>query len=182
MSIMNAFNQSGFQVIHGLSGMVAAGDVAGIIFATYLPYFMVLGFLILVFSQKGIRKRYYAFAEGVLAVILARGIITPLAHFFVHEQRPFSFYGITPLVHGVGWSFPSGHMAVFFALAMAIWFVNRKWSAWYFILAAAMGVARIYVGVHWPLDIIVGAIVGIVSALLVRWVLRGSRRALKGAE
>ena len=72
-------------------------------------------------------------------------------------------------------------MTLFFALATAVWFANRKWGAWYFILATLMGIARIYAGVHWPLDIIGGAAIGIVSTLCVRWLLAGSRKSLTGA-
>jgi len=44
-----------------------------------------------------------------------------------------------------------------------------------------MGVARIYAGAHWPLDVIGGAAVGILSALFIHWLLKGSRRELGAA-
>ncbi len=177
---MNAFNQAGFAAIHGLSGRNFLADIAGIFFAEWLPYFLVLGFFVVLFLQKGTRRRIYIFAEGALAVILARGIVTPVIQFFYHEIRPYEFYGISPLVTTSGWSFPSAHMTLFFALATVLWFSakNRVKGLWYFLLPALIGVARIYAGLHWPLDIISGAVIGIASALLVRWLLAGSRKRL----
>jgi len=42
-----------------------------------------------------------------------------------------------------------------------------------------MGIARVYAGVHWPIDIVGGAVVGLLSAWFMHWLLRGSRRGLK---
>ena len=177
---MNAFNQAGFAMIHGLSGRNFFADITGIFFAEWLPYFLVLGFFVVVFLQKGTRRRIYLFAEGTLAVILSRGVVTPVIQYFWHEMRPYDFYGISPLVTTSGWSFPSAHMTLFFALATALWFSakSRAKGLWYFLLPALIGVARIYAGLHWPLDIIGGAAIGIASALLVRWLLAGSRKKL----
>lgn len=172
------WNLDVFNFIHGWSGRFFPLDIAGIFFAEYLPYFLVVGFLILVFCEPGPRRKLYLFAEGTLAVILARGIITESIKFFYSVQRPFSLLGFSPLVSESAPSFPSGHMAFFFALAIVVWFANRKWGIWYFVLTAVMGIARIYAGVHWPLDIIGGAAVGLASGWFIHWLLRGSREAL----
>ena len=104
-----------------------------------------------------------------------------IIRFFYHEPRPFSFYNFTPLFNEAGWSFPSAHAAWFFALALVVFFANRKWGWWFIALAVLMGLARIYAGVHWPMDIVGGAIVGLLSAWAVHRMLRGSRRGLEKA-
>ena len=175
---MMNLNFTVFNVIHAWSGHSVLADSAAIFFAEYLPYFLVLGFLTLVFRQSGARRKFYLFAEGSLAVILGRGIITEVIRFFYHVGRPFTVLGFSPLISESGWSFPSGHMAWFFALVVVIWFANRKWGIWYFVLSAVMGVARIYAGVHWPLDILGGIVVGVVSGYFVHWLFRDSRKAL----
>jgi undecaprenyl-diphosphatase len=79
-----------------------------------------------------------------------------------------------PLVHVPGsGSFPSGHAATSFAAAAILtWIVPRLAPAWY-VLAAAIAFSRIYVGVHYPADVVGGAILGTVIALLLlaagRW-------------
>jgi undecaprenyl-diphosphatase len=176
---MFSLDQRVFQLIYMTAHRNAFWNVLAIFFAEYLPYLMVLAFLVLVYYQKGWRRKVYLFCEAALAIILSRGILTEVIRYFYHEPRPFSFYGFAPLFNEGAWSFPSGHAAWFFALAMAVWFANKKWGWWYFLLALIMGVARVYAGVHWPIDIIAGAMVGILSALFVRWLLRGSRKGLE---
>ena len=175
---MANWNLATFNLIHGLSGHSALADTAAIFFAQYLPYLLVLGFLILVFYEPGARRKFYLFAEGALAIILARGIITEIVGYLYRVARPFVLLGFAPLIAASGPSFPSGHMAWFFALTTVIWFANRKWGAWYLLLTVVMGVARIYAGVHWPIDIFWGAAIGVLSAFFIHWLLRKSRMAL----
>ncbi len=168
-----------FQFIYALGHHGSFWDVLAIFFAEWLPYLLVLSFLALVYYQKGWRRKVYVFCEGALAIILSRGIIATAIHFFYHEPRPFLFYGFAPLFGESGSSFPSGHAAWFFALALAVWFANRKWGWWFIALAVLMGFARVYAGVHWPMDIVGGAVIGLLSAWAVHWILRGSRRGLE---
>jgi undecaprenyl-diphosphatase len=177
---MFLLNQRVFQFIYA-THRNAFWNVLAIFFAEYLPYLLVIAFLVLVYYQKGWRHKTYLFCEAALAVILARGLVTEVIRYFYHEPRPFTFYGFTPLFNESAWSFPSGHATWFFALAMAIWFANRKWGWWYFLLALVMGIARVYAGVHWPADILGGAVVGIASAMFIHWLLKGSRKGLEEA-
>jgi undecaprenyl-diphosphatase len=172
---MSAFNQSVFRFIHDFSGRNVILDGFAIFLAQWLPYLLVLAFLVLVFYQAGTRRRWLLFAEGALAIILARGIITTAIHFFYYHARPFVVYGISPLFNESGSSFPSAHAAWFFALAMTVWYTNRKWGTWFFILATLMGIARIYAGVHWPLDVIGGAVIGVASGWFVHWLVTTSQ-------
>jgi len=171
-------NQALFLWIHNFSGRSAFWDYLGIFIAQWMQYVMVLAFLVLVFAQPTLRRRLYLFAEAALAIMLSRGIIATTIHFFYNHPRPFEVYGFAPLVGASGASFPSGHATWFFALAMTIWFANRKWGWWFFILATLMGIARIYAGVHWPLDILGGAAIGIASAWFVHWLLRDEKKEL----
>ena len=176
---MFSLNQRVFQFVYMSAHRNAFWNVLAIFFAEYSPYLMVLAFLVLVYYQKGWRRKVYLFCEATLAVILSRGILTEIIRYFYHEPRPFSFYGLAPLFNETSWSFPSGHATWFFALAMVVWFANRKWGWWYFLLALLMGVARVYAGVHWPIDIVGGAAIGIASALFIRWLLKGNRKGLE---
>jgi undecaprenyl-diphosphatase len=177
---MTNLNQTVFQFIHQLAGRHIVLDYLGIFFAQYLPYFLVAAFLVLAYYQYGWRRKLYVFAEGAIAVIISRGLVTEIIRLFIHVPRPFSFYNFTPLIPEAGWGFPSGHAAWFFALSLTVYYVNKKWGWWFFGLSVLMGIARIYVGVHWPLDIIGGAIVGLLSAWFVHWLLRGPRKQLYG--
>lgn len=100
-----------------------------------------------------------------------------LAYFFRYllgwlffRLRPFvSLENVHLLVAGnpLESSFPSGHASLAFALAFYLWFYNRSWSLVYFFLALLVGLGRIFVGVHFPFDVLAAIFVGLVGARLI---------------
>lgn len=162
-----------FNFISGFSRKWSILDWFGIFFADYLGYFLILFFLILLFKQAKWREKIYFFSFVSLSLILARGIIAEALKFFIARPRPFSVLNIQPLIdaNGINVSMPSGHAAFYFALAVAIFFFNKKAGQWFFIAALLMGVARIFTGIHWPTDILIGVVIGIAAALLVKYII-----------
>lgn len=73
-------------------------------------------------------------------------------------------------------SFPSGHTCAAFA-ACCVWMhaLPRKWRILPLAAGALMGISRLYVGVHFPTDVLAGAVIGAACAYLV-WHSRGGRR------
>jgi undecaprenyl-diphosphatase len=65
-------------------------------------------------------------------------------------------------------SFPSDHAAMFFALVAGFWFISRRLAVVMAIWSAACLLARVFLGVHFPADIIVGAVIGIVVTVAAR--------------
>lgn len=167
------WNQTVLEWFFGLANRSFFLDSLGIFFAQYLIYFLVIGVFVYLYLERDWRKRWFIFAVAALSVILSRGIITEAIRFFYPQPRPFEVLGITSLFpENLLNSFPSGHTAFLFALGMALWFFNRRWGTCYLILAAVVGVARVFAGVHWPVDILGGAAVGIISAFLIQLLLR----------
>lgn len=73
-------------------------------------------------------------------------------------------------------SFPSCHTMASFEGAAGIWFYNRRWGALALLLAALIGFSRMYVFVHFPTDVLAGAVLGIgVAWLVFRWMERGKK-------
>lgn len=110
---------------------------------------------------------------GATAWTLAQG-----AKPFLPRERPYEVDGAERLVvEPAGTSWPSGHAAV--AAAMASTLGHGRGVVARGLLgpaALAVGVSRIYVGVHHASDVVAGLGVGALSARLVRWVVRGFSR------
>lgn len=155
-------------------------DDIGVFFAEYLIYFLALGFLFLVFAEPTWRRRLAFLLEGGLAMLLGRGIVTEVIRFFYHHPRPFdALANVVPLISESGNSFPSGHMMFLVPLAVVIYAWNKRWGIWYLVLSVIMGIARIFVGVHWPLDILGGLVLGILCGWAVHALLTPAIRKLK---
>ena len=117
-------------------------------------------------------KRFYYFALTVVSLILSRGLIAETIRFFYYRPRPFEALNFIPLINqDTVAAFPSGHAAFYFALTFAIFYVSRRWFYWFLAGAVLMGLARAFIGVHWPLDILAGALIGLFSIFMVKYTL-----------
>jgi membrane-associated phospholipid phosphatase len=114
-----------------------------------------------------------ALLSGLLAVGVAAGL-TSLIKDLVDRARPaLADPGIEALVATPGSpSFPSGHAATAFAAAIAVgaFYPRIRWPL--LGTAAVVGLSRIYLGVHYWLDVVAGAALGIALALAVVWTTR----------
>lgn len=159
-----------FNFLHDFAGQSQLMNWLIIFFGKYLAYILILVAIGLLWWERSWRHRVYKFALLALAVIVSRGLIAEAIQFLFFRARPFVELNLTPVFnHGNVASLPSGHASIFFALAFAIFLFDKKWGSIFLVGAFLMGVARVAAGVHWPLDIIAGALIGILSALLVNW-------------
>lgn len=95
-----------------------------------------------------------------IPVALAWGISFILKK-IIHAPRPFvEFTNVHPLFIESGYAFPSSHATVFAGLAVALFFVNKKVGYLFAVFALFIGVTRIISGVHSPVDILGGYILG----------------------
>ena len=74
-------------------------------------------------------------------------------------------------------SIPSGHTSTSFACAYVISRLAPRLTVFAYLLAALIGLSRIYVGVHYPLDVLAGAVVGLVVAKALLTLLAALRRS-----
>jgi undecaprenyl-diphosphatase len=118
----------------------------------------------------------------LLVVLAADGIADLLALAIkrvVDVQRPAFRYAepkaLVPVPHDH--SFPSGHAATSFACATTLAFAFPRLAVPLYVLAVAIAFSRVYVGVHYPLDLLGGAVLGIAIATALRWLVSGRRRS-----
>jgi len=155
-----------FQQINSLAGKFVCLDSLAVFFAGYLEYILAgLVFLLL-------WKKWWAVFRVFTAAILARYGLVELIRFFWTRPRPFIENEVNLLLEHTGASFPSGHAAFFFALSLVVYRYNKKAGIGFFIASFLISISRVFVGIHWPSDILVGAIVGIFSGWLILRIFR----------
>lgn len=109
-----------------------------------------------------------------LDVLLVNVMIKPL----VARARPFADGAFELLLPAPGdFSFPSGHTAAAFAFALALAPAGRKWQGAAIAFACLMGLSRLYLTVHFPTDVLFGALFGALcgKAALFLWKKVGKR-------
>ena len=100
---------------------------------------------------------------GLLALALGAVITNLTLKPLVHRGRPWLVVeGLKAMVEpGDPHSFPSGHTCAAFAATCGWWcYLPKKWGITALVCAALMGLSRLYIGVHFPTDVLVGALVG----------------------
>ncbi|THU39241.1 phosphatase PAP2 family protein [Niastella caeni] len=120
--------------------------------------------------------------SGIMSQILKHAVHAPRPHAIIsHLEYPYFIEGITNT--GMT-SFPSGHTTSVFALAalLALNTSDKRISLIYLITAIITGYSRIYLGQHFLADVVAGALIGVLSALLVYWYLRQVRIEWIGAN
>jgi len=157
-------------------------DALGIFLASYFQYFVggALPLFLLVKDKKARIKNLWFIGLAFLAALVSRYIFTSALHHVFFRPRPFAAHEILQLIvyDGAKSSFPSGHAAFFFALATVVFLYNRKAGWCFFTASFLISLARIYVGVHYPSDIIGGALIGV----LVGWGVWGVFKRTKLGE
>lgn len=152
-----------FQWINNVAGKNIWLDSLAIFFAEYFQYVVVLLlFLILVINR---RKYLRMVIAAISAAIFSRFIVSEIARFIFPRSRPFVDNNVNLVIfHSSGEpSFPSGHASFFFALSTVIYFYNKKTGLLFYVASFLISISRVFVGIHWPSDILAGAIVGIFS-------------------
>lgn len=156
-------NQALFLLVNGLAAHLPGG---------FWQWVTVTGDTLLAFAiLLPLVRRRPALAGAVLVTVL-------LAMLLVHGIKPWAALPRPPAVlapeelHIIGkdlrsGSFPSGHSATAFALAALLgsWLAPGRGRAVLVALAVLVGLSRMAVGVHWPLDVLVGASIGWLSGL-----------------
>jgi undecaprenyl-diphosphatase len=109
------------------------------------------------------RRSARPFVLVLLADAVAWGL-SSVVKVVVGEHRPRGFDPLVAMPRSS--SFPSGHATMSFACATVLSAFEPRAAPAFFALAAAIGYSRLYLGVHWPLDVVAGAALGVVTALL----------------
>ena len=159
-------NTSLFFLIFGLSKQSNFLDYLMIFGAELLIYLTFILIFFLAFKESVPERKALLLSLISMPIIV---ILIKLIHIFIVTPRPFVQNEILPLVnlHSDA-SFPSRHTSIMSAIAFSYVFTKSKFVLLFILLMLWVGISRIYVGVHYPLDIIGGILVGFASILIAR--------------
>ncbi len=102
----------------------------------------------------------------MLSLALSLSISWVIGHLFPHDRPFVDGVGYNFLHHAADDSFPSDHGTVIFTFALAFLFWHRVWSGvLLLVIASAIAWSRVYLGVHWPLDMLGGLLAGMCGCL-----------------
>lgn len=158
-------NISLFFQIFSLNGQSQILDQLMIFGTKYLIYIMAI--LVLILAWKGKIKERKALLLIILNLPISILIIIVI-HQFYFEPRPFVTFNFLPVVSEAAnsASFPSRHTTIAAVIAFTYVYFKSKW-AWAFLpIMLWIGISRVFVGVHYPLDII-GGLVSATAAIAI---------------
>lgn len=115
---------------------------------------------------ENIRIRLDQLSLVCLSAVTALLLDAGLKNYFKIGRPVMLNFNLHPLLPISDYGFPSSHAAVFAAIAVSLLFIHKKAGIFAGLLALAIGIARVYAGVHTPLDILGGYLVGALVAIL----------------
>jgi undecaprenyl-diphosphatase len=160
---MTSLDYSAYRGINGLTGSARVDDVL-VSVANVLPVVLVavvaLAFLWPLGGDRVARRRGAVLATASAAIALL--VNQPISH-LVDRVRPYLAHPAHAhllIAPSHDPSFPSDHATGGFALAVAMFLYDRTLGAVLLVLAAVLAFARVYVGTHYPGDVVAGALIG----------------------
>lgn len=162
-----------YKIFEAINGLAARNDV----FEDWLRFFSVYSelifgvFLAAAFLAHG-RWRSVSARHAVVAAVLASVVALEVAHVISglwDRPRPFEAHGGVHLFVAASPdpSFPSDHATVAFAIAISVFLRSRRLGAVAVAMAALVALSRVVVGTHYPSDVVAGAVIGTLAALVV---------------
>lgn len=145
----------------------------------WIPFYLVLVGLII---RKNGWNSVYVLIGIALVITFADRFTSGFMKPFFERPRPCHDPEISHLIHtfkkcGGQYGFASSHAANVFGLSSFLWLQLRKWYRWIallFVWAFLVSYSRVYLGVHYPGDITIGALVGFFFGWLVYWIYQRS--------
>ena len=167
-TVASGLDYTGFQAVNGLSGGSVADDVFTLA-ATALPVVIVaiVALTFLLPFPRGLRERRRGAVLATASAAIALLLNQPISH-LIDRARPYVAHPAHAhllIARSQDASFPSDHATGGFALAVAVFLYDRTIGTLLLVLSAVLAFSRVYVGTHYPTDVIGGALIGAAVAV-----------------
>ena len=154
---------------------------------SWFPFYaLLIGWIIWQYRQRAVGILLAIGGAVALGDQITSSVLKPLTL----RLRPCHVPALQKLIHpvlecGGQYSFASSHAATTFALAASLWLMlgqQHPWTKWVFLWAAVVSYSRIYVGAHYPLDVLAGTGLGILSAMVSIFIFRWLPESVRPPE
>ncbi|MCB9809086.1 phosphatase PAP2 family protein [Candidatus Nomurabacteria bacterium] len=177
--MMMEWNNQLFMLLH--STVKSSGPFADVVYwvadrlDTWLILFLLLWFLHRAWQHHIARDNLFClscFHEVMMVIItgLTSWGLAGILKILLKAPRPFmidALQAVPLFIPNDPWGFPSGHTALFFALALVTWFHDRVVGTVALVLGGMIALARIMAGVHFPLDILGGMVIAAITIVVI---------------
>ncbi|KEF37904.1 Undecaprenyl-diphosphatase [Schinkia azotoformans MEV2011] len=159
-----------FRLINDLGKQYPHFNSSFVFIAEYMVYFLALS-VIYFWFRRNEHSRIMVICAG--STFIVSEMIGKIAGKIHSNYQPFAeLPNVNQLIEkAVDNSFPSDHTILFFSFCMTFWLFKKGSGLLWLLLAIIVGISRIWVGVHYPADVIVGAVISIFSAIVVYFTL-----------
>lgn len=161
-----------FRLINDLAQKSAILDFIAIFLADYLIW--LLFFVVIILGLFPPRKKGETLSKinagrAVTGSLIGGGVTLVIGQ-FISRARPFIVHNVNLLIAPplISTSFPSLHTTLAFAFGCTLFLFSKKIGIWFLVASLLIGTSRVFVGVHYPSDIVLGAIIGCLSALIIK--------------
>lgn len=138
---------------------------------SWLPFYaLLIGWIVFQYRKQALSMLIIIAASVAIGDQVTSSVLKPLTL----RLRPCHVPALQKLIHpvlecGGLYSFASSHAATTFGLAASLWLLTGQrysWTKWVFLWALVVSYSRIYVGAHYPLDVLAGIGIGVLSAVI----------------
>ena len=159
-------NVQGFRIINDLSKDFSFLNLPFVFIAEYLLILIIVIALILFFTP--LKQCRLMIICALLTVILAVIIRIPVSMLHSNLQPFAELENVNQLIEKtVGNSFPSDHAILIFSICVTFALFQKRFAWLWLTLASLVGVLRIWAGVHYPADVLTGALIAVIAAIIV---------------
>ena len=183
MEALQQFDASIFTTLNSWHALYLDNFMALVtVVATWLPIILMLLFML--YKKKGWRKTLVVILAVAVVILIADQVSASIIKPLVGRLRPSRNPDLQSTIHlvngynGGKFGFVSSHAANCFGVAMllAFLFKNRAFTWFMIAWASLMCYSRIYLGVHYPGDIVCGAILGVATAAILYFIIKGLKK------